>query len=86
MSFRVDWQPGADQALRNIPWRDAAWISSEVNRLATDGVGDVRPEVQPDGSRLLVLFLPGYRVRLRFDRRERVLYVWHVSRSSRPPP
>jgi hypothetical protein len=47
VSFGVVWHPPATRDLLDIKWQDAAWIVREVNKLAEDGVGDVRSELLP---------------------------------------
>lgn len=84
MSLAVVWHRPATRDLLNTPWQDAAWIVREVDRLAEDGVGDVRIEVFPSGGRIFVLVLPGYRVFVTFDRASRVIHVWEVWKSIRP--
>jgi hypothetical protein len=84
VSFEVIWHPPAEEDLRHIPWRDAAWVVGEIDRLARDGVGDVRRTTLPDGERRFRLFLPGIRVFITFDRVRRLLHVWRVVRSTQP--
>jgi hypothetical protein len=84
VSFGVVWHPPATRDLLDIKWQDAAWIVREVNKLAEDGVGDVRSELLPTGVRVFVLVLPGIRVVLTFDRHARVVHIWNVWRSMRP--
>jgi hypothetical protein len=84
VSLSVVWHRHARRDLLNIPWQDAAWVVREVDRLAEDGVGDVRTDVFPSGSRMFVLMLPGYRVFVTFDRSAGVVHVWEVWRSIRP--
>ena len=55
-----------------------------MNKLAEDGVGDVRSEVLPNGARIFFLMLPGIRVVVTFDRTARIVHVWSVWRSIRP--
>ena len=60
MSRQVAWSRRAERDLLNvIPWRDAEWICRELERYATDGIGDLR-RVLWDGRVALVLFLPNY--------------------------
>lgn len=80
MSLAVEWTAGAMADLRAIAWQDAAWIAAEVARYAEQGIGDMRRVPLPTGGRGLVLFLPGYRVWLTFDRTARTLWVWRVAR------
>ena len=84
MSLAVVWHPPAQEDLRHIPWQDAAWIVREVDRLARDGVGDVRATTLAGGERRFRLFLPGVRVLITFDRPRKLLHVWRVMQSSRP--
>lgn len=84
MSLHPIWHPTAERDLLDTPWRDAAWIASEVDRLAESGIGDVRVDQRPDGGREFVLVLPGYRVSVTFDRVTKVVHVWRVWRV-RPP-
>lgn len=86
MSFAVIWHPPAERDLLHIPWQDAAWVVREVNRLAEDGVGDVRIEELPSGQRIFILVLSGIRVSVTFDRIARIIHVWRVWRSVRPAP
>lgn len=83
MSLDVEWTSGALADLRAIIWQDAAWIAAEIARYAEHGIGDVRRVSLPTGAQGLVLFLPGYRVWLTFDRAARTLWVWRVARASR---
>ena len=83
MSLASKWHAPAAQDLLEIPWQDASWISSEVNRLAEYGVGDVRRVALSTGERVFYLILPGYRVVVTFDRARRIVHVWRVARSSR---
>lgn len=83
MSVHLAWSEYAEEALRNIPWLDAAWIASEVARYAEHGVGDVRRVPLASGSLAPVLFLPGYRVVLSYDRTTRTLWVRGVLRAAR---
>lgn len=53
MSFEIVWHPGARRDLLDINWQDAAWVVREINRLADDGVGDVRAETL-QGDRALI--------------------------------
>ena len=84
MSFAVVWHPPATRDLLDIKWQDAAWIVREVDKLAGDGVGDVRSEVLPTGVRVFFLVLSGVRVVVTFDRAARIVHVWSVWRSIRP--
>ena len=84
MSLTVVWHPPARDDLLHIPWQDAAWIAAEIDRIARDGVGDVRGTTFPTGERRYRLFLPGVRVLITFDRLNRILHVWRVMRSIRP--
>jgi mRNA-degrading endonuclease RelE of RelBE toxin-antitoxin system len=84
VSFAVVWHPPATRDLLDIKWQDAAWIVREVNKLAEDGVGDVRSEVLPAGARVFFLVLPGIRIVVTFDRLTRIVHVWSVWRSIRP--
>ena len=84
MSLEVVWHPPAEEDLRHIPWQDAAWVVGEIERLARDGVGDVRGTTLPTGERRFRLFLPGVRVLVTFDRPGKVLHVWRVLRSTQP--
>lgn len=82
MSLALAWWPEAEEDLRGIQsWQDAAWIDTEVRRYAEHGIGDLRRVVLPSGERALVLFVPGYRVLMTFDRFARTLHVWRVLRS-----
>jgi hypothetical protein len=84
VSLTVVWHPPAREDLRHIPWQDAAWVCAEIDRLARDGVGDVRATTFATGERRYRLFLPGVRVLITFDRPGRLLHVWRVMRSTRP--
>lgn len=84
MSFEVVWHPPATRDLLDIKWQDAAWVVREVNKLAEDGVGDIRSEALPTGARVFFLVLPGIRVVVTFDRVASVVHVWAVWRSIRP--
>jgi hypothetical protein len=84
VSFAVEWHPQAQSDLLDLPWQDAAWIVREVDRLAEDGVGDVRVAVLPSGRRVFFLMLPAIRVVITFDRVARIVHVWGVWRSIRP--
>jgi hypothetical protein len=55
-----------------------------VNALVDDGIGDLRVIVLPSGSRARVLYLPGYRVGVSYDRAARTVHVWGVWRAMRP--
>ena len=77
MTFAVDWEVEAQENLREIDYKNAAIVERAVNRLATDGTGDVRPGMVR-GSKVLLLRISGYRVALTFDRAARVLHVWTV--------
>lgn len=82
MSLATLWWPEAAEDLRALSsWRDAAWIDSEVQRYANDGVGDLRRVTLRSGRSVFALVLPGYRVLMTFDRTTRTLHVWRVLRS-----
>lgn len=83
MTWAAHWEPDAEDDLRKIPWQDAAWIVREVNALVDDGIGDLRLIVLPSGSRARVLYLPGYRVGVSYDRATRTVHVWGVWRTMR---
>jgi len=84
VSLEVLWHPPAEEDLRDLPWKDAAWVVREIERLASDGVGDVRGTRLPTGERRFRLFLPGVRVLITFDRVRKILHVWRVLRSTQP--
>lgn len=83
MNFRVAWSVRARRDLLFVtPWQDAAWIASEVDRYAVHGIGDVRRvSLPPDGQLCPVLFIPGYRVALAFDRTTATFWVLFVTRA-----
>lgn len=84
MSLRLAWSSRAERELNEIPvWQDAAWICAEVARYAERGIGDVRRAPTVHGPSEPVLFLPGYRVALVYDRTTRTLWVRSVWRASR---
>ena len=70
----------AETDLRNMPWRDAAWVVRGVDRLIDDGIGDLRVVFMPRGARARALYLPGYRVGVSYVRAARTIHVWGVSR------
>jgi hypothetical protein len=80
VTLRPVWHAPAERDLRDTPWQDAAWIASEVARLAEGGIGDVRIGERPDGGREFYLVLPGYRVSVTFDRVDKVVHVWRIFR------
>ena len=84
MSVQVEWSERATNQLRDIvPWEDAAWIASEVERYASDGIGDVRKLALASGQIAPVLFLPGYRVVFAYDRTTKTLWVRLVLHASK---
>ena len=80
MSLHLAWSARAERQLEGIAWQDAAWICAEVARYAEHGVGDVRRSLLPSGATAPVLFLPGFRVVLAYDRSTRTLWVLSVYR------
>lgn len=79
MTWRIVWVQGAEDALRRMPWRDAARVDAAVQQLARTGRGSIY-RLRDDHADLLRLLVPPYRVRLTLDRFEGVLYVGAVYR------
>lgn len=84
MSLGIVWHPAAEEDLRHVSWQDAAWVVREIEKLAREGIGDVRATTLANGARRFRLFLPGVRVLITFDRPAKILHVWRVMRSTRP--
>lgn len=80
MSLRIAWSTRAQRELTEITWQDAAWICAEVARYAEHGTGEVRRTLLSTGASAPVLFLPGFRVLLAYDRATRELWVLSVYR------
>ena len=76
-SWELSWSAIAEDALRAIPWRDAARVDAALMRFASTGEGDFeRIPNDPTGAWLRV---GSYCARIVLSRRERivsVLYVW----------
>ena len=79
-SWVCEWEAEAETDLRNMPWRDAASVVREVDRLVDDGIGDLRVVFMPRGARARVLYLPGYRVGVSYVLATRTIHVWGVWR------
>ncbi len=79
MTMRIVWVRSAVEALKKIPWTDAARVDEAVQQLARTGSGPVR-RLPGDDPVTLRLSVPPYHVRLIFDPAGRVLTVIAVYR------
>ncbi len=79
MSWSIQWSFAARAALRSMPWRQAAFIDSAVQRLATKNEGHLvrAPAVHPNGARL---YAGPYVAVLTLDPDAGELVVWYVYR------
>lgn len=77
--WQLSWSVIAEDALRKIPWRDAARVDAAMIRFAQTGKGDVeRIADDPTGAWIRI---GSYKARVVFDRQDKrisVLYVWRT--------
>lgn len=79
-AWQLSWSIVAERALLAIPWRDAARVDAALIRFAKTGDGDFeRIPNDPTGAWLRV---GSYRARIVMDRRDRLISVLYVWRSS----
>ncbi len=75
--WKLSWSVVAVEALRAIPWRDAARVDAAMMHFAQTGEGDIeRIPNDPTGAWIRV---GSYKVRVVFDRYDKLisaLYVW----------
>ncbi len=75
--WNLSWSVLAVEALRAIPWRDAARVDAAMMRFAQTGEGDI--ERIPDDPTGAWIRVGSYKVRVVLERHDKlisVLYVW----------
>ncbi|MFT3767201.1 MAG: hypothetical protein QM820_17020 [Minicystis sp.] len=76
MSWSLEWEAAAEEALKRLPsWQAAARVSRAVIEFAHTGQGDFRQVGEGPEYRL---YVGAYVVRLGFDTRARIIHVWGV--------
>lgn len=82
MSWRLVWAETAEEALRRMPWRDAARVDAALIQLAATGRGHLR-RLPSDDAVTIRLTVPPYFARLIVDRRDKVFFVVAIYRLER---
>lgn len=78
MSWKLEWEISAEEALKRLPsWQAAARVCEAMMEFAETGKGDVRRVGQGHEYRL---HIGSYVVRFGVDAPSRTLYVWTVFR------
>lgn len=81
MTWSVIWTPQGDASLMEADWPESGDVSAAVMRFAATGEGDYYTR-STDNLVTGRLRVGRYRVRLTFDKKDRVMYVWRVYRAT----